>query len=202
MANTSVIASDRTWLSPEPLFTPCTLPSLTKLFYIWHNESSPPDLERIGPQLTHLYLFRISPASSTSQRPPHIPPDLFAQLSSLKHLFFDVRELSELYLLNSLASPILSLQLRYSDRSSQRVEETLVECPLPESLLDLETLFLPPPPEGDVKMNPLHRLVLPKWREKLEEWIDPAEVQEVDGARYDFATDEAAMAWVRRTSEV
>lgn len=203
MINTLVLAEDRTYLSAEPLFTPLTLPSLTKLFLTWNRDSSPPELELMGPQLTHLYLLRSGFTASTASRDQHIPPDLFAQLSALQHLFYDVRYVTDISLLSSLASPILSLQLYYSSRTAETVEEELVDLLLPDCLYELKMLFLPPPQhEDDVEINALQRLVVPKWREKVEEWIEPAGVREVDSSRYDVETDEAANAWLRRTSDV
>jgi hypothetical protein len=177
-SSVTVIAENRSYLSSEPLLTPSTLPALTKLFYTWEQSETPPELELIGPQLTHLYLFRTP--SPTSNRCDAIPPDLFAQLSALKHLFYDIRSISDISLLDTLASPILSLQLFYSSRSSKRVEENLAHLLLPDGLLELEMLFLPPAHEDDIIVNSLQRLVLPQWRDAVEEWIAPAEVREVE----------------------
>ncbi|ORY88338.1 hypothetical protein BCR35DRAFT_351145 [Leucosporidium creatinivorum] len=200
LAGVSVLSEDESFLSTEPLFTPITLPSLTKLFYTWAPSNPPPGLELIGPQLTHLYLFRL-PSTSTRQF-DQIPPDLFAQLSSLKHLFYDIRYFSDIPLLDTLASPILSLELFYEIAAGKRVEGELVQLPLPDCLVELEVLFLPPPPPNEVKINSLQMMVPPEWREKLEEWIEPAEVREIEEREHDIGTDWAAKSWLRRTTEV
>lgn len=205
MSAVSVTASDDELISARPLFTPFTLPALTKLAWTWDEDNTGPELQ-LGHQLTHLFLHRtpITTASNPAPRYPALPDSLLPSLTSIQHLFFTIRYLSDIPPLGSIPSFLHSLHLSFFPGSERQVEPHLVQTgPKPRCLDQAAVLFIPPVRKQQMEHDEEGKAVEPEWRVKTRQWAGATSLYEVEmkmDAQDTMDTD--AKRWLHHVSQV